>query len=105
MSNQQLKIGLVALVLSAIMVFASAALPAVNALTPSTVYERYSQKTDRFPGGQHICGDHLCSATDWAKMKHALAVAQRDPNKCKELKGWMTCGLPEVSGKSSQSSY
>jgi hypothetical protein len=48
MSNQQIKIGLVALAFSTIMVFA-ATLPAVNALTPSSVYERYSQKTDRFP--------------------------------------------------------
>jgi hypothetical protein len=101
MSNQQLKIGLVALALSAIMVFAAAALPAVNALTPSTVYERYSQKTDRFPGGQHICGDHLCSSTDWAKMKNALAIAQRDPGNCKELRGWMYCGEPTIAPKTS----
>jgi hypothetical protein len=96
MSKQQLKIGLVALALSAIMVFA-AALPAVNALTPSSVYDRYSQKTDRFPGGQHICGDKLCSSGDWAKMKHALQLAQRDPNKCKELRGWMYCGQPTTT--------
>ncbi|MDE1842085.1 MAG: hypothetical protein KGH95_00380, partial [Thaumarchaeota archaeon] len=77
MSNQQIKIGLVALALSTIMVFA-AALPAVNALTPSTVYERFSQKTDRFPGGQHICGESLCSPDNWAKMKQTLQNAQHD---------------------------
>lgn len=98
MSNQQLKIGLVALALSAIMVFA-AALPAVNALTPSTVYERFSHKTDKFPGGQHICGDHLCSADDWAKMKKSLHVAERDPGKCKELKGWKYCGESTIAPK------
>lgn len=96
MSNQHIKIGLVALALSTIMVFA-AALPAVSALTPSTVYERYSQKTDRFPGGQHICGDTLCSPDSWAKMKQALHMAQRDPNKCGELKGWMYCGAPTMT--------
>lgn len=100
MSNQQIKIGLVALALSAIMVFA-AALPAVNALTPSTVYERYSQKTDRFPGGQHICGDTLCSPDSWSKMKQTLLMAQHDPTKCAELRGWMYCGEPTMMPKTS----
>jgi hypothetical protein len=95
MSNQQIRIGLVALVLSVIMVFA-AALPAVNALTPSTVYDRYQQKTDRFPGGQHICGDKLCSVDDWAKMKKSLHSAQRNPSACPQLKAWETCGQPTV---------
>ncbi len=96
MSNQQIKIGLVALALTTIMVFA-AALPAVNALTPSTVYEKYSQKTDRTPGGQNICGETLCSPDSWAKMKQMLLDAQRDPSKCSELKGWMYCGQPIMS--------
>jgi hypothetical protein len=100
MSNQQIKIGLVALVLSVIMVFA-AALPAVNALTPSTVYDRYQQKTDRFPGGQHICGEKLCSVDEWAKMKKSLHTAQRDPDHCKELRGWEYCGQPIVVPKTS----
>ncbi len=100
MSNQQIKIGLVALALSTIMVFA-AALPAVNALTPSTVYERFSQKTDRFPGGQHICGESLCSPDNWAKMKQVLQFAQHDPNKCSELKGWKYCGEPTMVPKTS----
>lgn len=100
MSNQQIKIGLVALAFSTIMVFA-ATLPAVNALTPSSVYERYSQKTDRFPGGQHICGETLCSPDSWAKMKQSLHIAQRDPSKCSELRGWMYCGEPTLTPKSS----
>jgi Spy/CpxP family protein refolding chaperone len=102
MSNQQAKLGLVALVLSAIMVFASAALPAVNALTPSTIYDTRNHKTDRFPGGQHICGETLCTADQWAKMKYALHVAQRDPSRCLELKGWMYCGEPIVIPKTSK---
>lgn len=48
MSNQQLKIGFVALVLSALMVFAATALPAVNALTPSTVFDTRGHKTVDF---------------------------------------------------------
>jgi hypothetical protein len=98
MSNQQIKVGLVALVLTVIMVFATA-LPAVNALTPSTIYQRYSVKTDSFPGGQHICGEKLCSSNEWAKMKQALHVAQRDPDRCKELQGWEYCGQPTVVPK------
>ena len=101
MLNQQIKLGLVALTLVAVLVFA-AALPAVNALTPSTVYGRYSQKTDRFPGGQHICGETLCAPDQWAKMKNALHVAQRDPNQCKELKAWMFCGQPIIVPKTSK---
>ena len=93
MSNQQIKIGLVALVFSVVLVFA-AALPAVNALTPSTVYSRYQQKTDLYPGGQHICGEKLCSANEWAKMKTNLHAAQRNSDACPQLKGWQPCGIP-----------
>jgi hypothetical protein len=101
MSNQQLKLGLVALALSAIMVFASAALPAVNALTPSTIYGRYSQKTDSYPGGQNICGEKLCSPGEWSAMKKALHTAQRNPSVCTELKNWDYCGQPIVVPKTS----
>ena len=100
MSNQQIKIGLVALALSTIMVFA-ATLPAVNALTPSSVYDRFSQKTDRFPGGQHICGDKLCSPDQWAKMKNDLRKAQSDPSKCPQLRAWISCNQPIVASKTS----
>ena len=102
MSNQQIKVGLVALVLSVILVFA-AALPAVNALTPSTVYDRYQQKTDRFPGGQHICGEKLCTANEWAKMKYSLHASQRNSDTCPQLKAWQPCAtqstLPKTSTK------
>jgi len=101
MSNQQLKVGLIALALTAILVFATAALPAVNALTPSTIYYRYAHATDRTSVGQRICGEHLCSSTDWAKMKSELSIAQRDPNNCKELKGWMYCGQPSTTPQTS----
>lgn len=100
MSNQQIKIGLVALALSTIMVFA-ATLPAVNALTPSSVYSRLSQEPDRYAGGQHVCGESLCSPGSWAKMKQTLHVAQHDPNKCSELRGWMYCGEPTITPKNS----
>ena len=90
MSNQQAKLGLVAFVLVAILVFA-AALPAVSALTPSSIYWRYSQKTDRFPGGQHVCGDKLCSPDQWAKMKNDLRKAQFDPSRCPQLRAWVSC--------------
>ena len=96
MSNQQIKISLVALALLTVMVFATA-LPAASALTPSTVYERYAKKTDSTPGGQHICGETLCSPGTWAKMKQALLVAQHDPSKCSQLKGWMYCGQPTTN--------
>ncbi len=102
MSNQQIKIGLVALALSTIMVFA-VAIPAASALTPSTVYAKYSQKTDRIPGGQHICGQTLCSPDSWSKMNQKLLDSQRDPSKCSnELKGWMYCTQPTMSMPKSQ---
>ncbi|WP_101477400.1 hypothetical protein [Candidatus Nitrosotalea bavarica] len=101
MSNQQIKVGLVAIVLTVVLVFASAALPAVNALTPSTVYWKHSQKTDRIPGGQNICGETLCSPDVWAKMKQSLHVAQKNPNVCSELKGWKYCGQQIVAPKTS----
>ncbi len=97
MSNQHIKIGLVALALATIMVFATA-MPAVNALTPSSVYAKYSQKTDRTAGGQHICGQVLCSPNTWSKMSQKLLDAQRDPSKCMDsLKGWMYCTQPAMS--------
>lgn len=101
MSNQQMKVVMVALVLSVVLVFASAALPAVNALTPSTVYDRYQQKTDRFPGGQHICGEKLCSPQEWSNMKTKLQKAQRNPDTCPQLKAWEICGQPSAVPKTS----
>jgi hypothetical protein len=101
MSNQRLKIGLVALMLSTIMVFA-AVLPAANALTPSTVTNARGHKTDSSPGGQHVCGNKLCSTDEWMKMKKSLHAAQSNPDKCKELKEWMYCGEPIVVSKTSK---
>jgi hypothetical protein len=100
MSSQQYKLGLVALTLVAVLVFA-AALPAVSALTPSTVYGRYQQKTDRFPGGQHICGESLCSPDQWAKMKNSLHKSQRDSNACPQLRAWIACNQPATSPNTS----
>ena len=90
MSSQQYKIGLVALTLVAVLVFA-ATLPAVSALTPSTVYPRYQQKTDSRPGGQHVCGEKLCAPDQWSKMKIDLRKAQRDYNTCTQLRAWIPC--------------
>ena len=100
MSNQQNKIGILAAVLTVAIVFA-ATLPAVNALTPSNVYGRYQQKTDLYPGGQHICGQKLCSPQEWANMKTKLHQAQRNPDICQQLKSWETCGQPSAVPKTS----
>lgn len=101
MVNQKLQIGLAAVVLSSIMVFA-AALPAANALTPRDFqYLNDNHKTDRFPGGQHVCGDHLCSADEWGKMKQAIRESQRHPGECDELKKWEPCE-PTTNTKSSK---
>lgn len=94
MSNHQLKIGLVAAALSTIMIFA-VSLPAANALTPRDFsIESPTHHTDRFPGGQKICGDHLCSIAEWADMKKGLSHAQYVKNHCEELKSWKPCGGP-----------
>ena len=94
MSNHQLKIGLVAAVLSTIMIFA-VSLPAANALTTRDMSVFNDQHhTDRFPGGQKICGDHLCSTAEWTDMKVALSHAQYAKNHCDELKSWKACGEP-----------
>lgn len=94
MSNQKLKFGLVAVALSSIMLF-SAALPAAKALTPRdlSVFPD-SHTTDRFPGGQKICGDKLCSSWEWAHMKYLLHRAQSNPGICAILKTWKECGGP-----------
>ena len=93
MSSQQYKIGLVALTLVAVLVFA-ATLPAVSALTPSTVYPRYQQKTDSRPGGQHVCGEKLCAPDQWSKMKNDLHKAQRNSDVCTQLRAWIPCNQP-----------
>jgi hypothetical protein len=92
MVNQKLHIGLIALALTSILVLA-VALPAANALTPRNFqYFNDNHKTDRFPGGPYVCGDKVCSADEWSKMKQDLRKAQRDPTACTQLKNWMPCG-------------
>jgi len=99
MVNQKLHIGLVAVALSSILVFA-VAIPAANALTPRDFqYFNDNHKTDRFLGGPYVCGDHICSADEWSAMKQDLRKAQRDPSACTQLKDWKICGAP-VSTKS-----
>ncbi len=99
MSNQKLHPGLVAVVLASIMILA-AALPAANALTPRDFRffdDRHT--TDRFSGGQKVCGDHLCTSGEYSKMKQKLHYAERNPAECQELKNWKECGT--ASTKSS----
>ncbi len=91
MLNQKLRFGLAAVAVSALMIYA-VAVPSASALTPRDfVYLQDNHKTDRFPGGQHVCGDHLCTPQEWSNMKHALNVAQRMPGECAELKQWIAC--------------
>ena len=99
MSNQKLPLGLVAAVLASILIFA-AALPAANALTTRDFrFLDNRHTTDRFPGGQKVCGDHLCTAGEYSKMKQKLHYAERNPAECPELKNWKECGT--ASTKSS----
>ena len=99
MLNQKLPIGLIAVALSSILIFA-VALPAANALTPRNFqYFDDNHKTDRFFGPPYVCGDHICTADEWSAMKQDLRKAQRDSTSCSQLKDWRICGAP-VSSKS-----
>ena len=92
MSNRKLHLGLIAGMLSTIMIFA-VALPAANALTARDfrfLDDRHT--TDRFPGGQKVCGDHLCTSGEYSKMKRMLHDAERNPMECADLKNWKECG-------------
>lgn len=92
MSNRQLKFGLIAFVLSSIIVFA-VSLPAASALTQRDfTYLNDRHHTDRFPGGQKVCGDHLCTVQEWSDMKKALQDSQRNNSACEDLKQWRACG-------------
>ncbi len=91
MLNQKLRFGLTAVALSALVIVA-VAVPSASALTPRDFqYLQDNHKTDRFPGGQHICGAHLCSPQQWSDMKSALGNAQRNPGQCASLKQWEAC--------------
>lgn len=100
MVNQKLHIGLVALALSSIVVLA-VALPAANALTPRNFqYFNDNHVTATYQSsGPYVCGDKVCSADEWSKMRQDLRAAQRDQTACPQLKSWEACGAP-VSTKS-----
>ncbi len=99
MLNQKLRFGLAAVALSALIVYA-VAIPSASALEPRNFqYLNDNHKTDRFPGGQHVCGDHLCTPQEWSAMKANLGKAQRDPSACPELKKWEPC-IPANQTKS-----
>ena len=98
MATKKLRIGLAA-VFTSMMIFA-VALPAAQALTPRDFqYLQDNHTTDLYPGGQKVCGDHLCSPGEWEKMKQTLQSAQRDPNVCSQLKEWKTCEPGTKSGQ------
>ncbi|HKU33517.1 MAG TPA: hypothetical protein VJR22_06700 [Candidatus Nitrosotalea sp.] len=99
MLNQKLRFGLAAVALSALVIYA-VAVPSASALTPRDFqYLNDNHKTDRFPGGQHVCGDHLCTPQEWSAMKQAIGSAQRNPSECSELKQWQAC-IPANQTKS-----
>lgn len=99
MLNQKLRFGLAAVALSALVIYA-VAVPSASALTPRDFqYLNDNHKTDRFPGGQHVCGDHLCTPQEWSSMKQAIGSAQRNPSECSELKQWQAC-IPANQTKS-----
>lgn len=98
MANQKLHTGLV-VAFTSMMIFA-VALPAAEALTPRDFqFLQDNHTTDLYPGGQKVCGDHLCSPGEWGKMKQTIQSAQRDPSVCAQLKEWKAC---EPSTKSGQ---
>lgn len=99
MLNHKVRFGLAAVALSALVVYA-VAIPSAMALEPRDFkYLNDNHKTDRFPGGQHVCGDHLCTPAEWGAMKLALGAAQRNPGECNELKQWQAC-IPSNQTKS-----
>jgi hypothetical protein len=82
---------LVAIILSLTIIF-SVTLPAVSALTPRdvSIIKDYII-TDKYAGGQRVCGDHLCSASEWNAMKHALQTHIHKSITCQDLKKWKAC--------------
>ena len=90
---QNNKLGLIATILS-LTIICSITLPSANALTPRdvSIIKDYVV-TDKYPGGQRVCGDHLCSASEYTAMKHALQVHIKNSKTCEELKQWKVCKL------------
>ncbi len=81
----------VSAILSLTLVFAFA-LPNVNALTPRDIsITKDYIITDKYSGGQRVCGDHLCSAGEYSAMKHALQVHIHKSITCQDLKKWKAC--------------
>ncbi len=91
------RLGLISAVMSLIVIF-SVTLPAANALTPRdiSIIKDYIV-TDRYSGGQRVCGDHLCSTSEWNAMKHALQVHIHKSITCEELKKWKVCKLESTN--------
>lgn len=91
MLNQKLLFGLAVAALMSMVIY-TAAVPSASALTPRDFsYQEDAHKTDRFPGGQNICGDHLCTPQQWSAMNQAIGSAQRHPGECSSLKQWEAC--------------
>ena len=80
--------------MSSMMIVIAVSLPTANALTPRdvSIIKDYII-TDKYPGGQRVCGDHLCSASEYAAMKHALQVHIKNSKTCEDLKQWKVCKL------------
>ena len=99
MLNQKLRFGLAVAALLSVMIY-TVAVPSASALTPRDFqYLHDTHKTERFMGGQNICGDHLCTPQEWSAMQQALSSAQRNPGQCASLKQWEAC-LPANQTKS-----
>ncbi|MDE1863150.1 MAG: hypothetical protein KGI33_09580 [Thaumarchaeota archaeon] len=91
MLDKKVKGVLAAAAFAALIAYAFA-VPSASALTPRDFqYLQDTHKTTRFPGGQEVCGDHLCSPQEWSAMQQALGNAQRNPGECASLKQWHAC--------------
>jgi hypothetical protein len=95
MLKQKLRFGLAVAALLSVMIWI-VAVPSVSALTPRDfTYQEDAHKTDRFPGGQYICGDQLCTPHQWSAMNQAIGASQHNPNIClSSLKQWEACTPP-----------
>ncbi|MGI0046963.1 MAG: hypothetical protein ACREBB_07230 [Nitrosotalea sp.] len=91
MLNQKLRFGLAAAMLSVIVIYAIA-VPSASALTPRDFqYLNDNHVTDRSSGGQHVCGNSLCTPQQWSAMQQAIGAAQRGSGECSSLKQWEAC--------------
>ena len=99
MLNQKLLFGLTLVALLSV-ILSSVSIQSVGALTPRDFrYLEDNHKTARFPGGQEVCGDHLCTSHDWSSMQQAIGGAQRNPASCfTSLRHWEACLQAQMSG-------